>query len=181
MNRKLPLSPLRTWALVLVILFQGGVLAMVYLNARIPAWTGEAVRLKTVPVDPRSLFRGNYALLRYDISRIPAADVNRDGKPRPNQRVYVTLIPQADGIYGYGGVSFNPPSNLPPGARYIRGRIKKPGHTRSGTYGITYGIEAWFAPKQKALALEKKLRTGATAEVWITDAGKAALKGVIAP
>jgi uncharacterized membrane-anchored protein len=32
--------------------------------------TGEEVLLKTLPVDPRDLFRGDYVILRYDVSRV---------------------------------------------------------------------------------------------------------------
>ena len=34
--------------------------------------TGREIVLKTVPVDPRDLFRGDYVTLRYDISRLQA-------------------------------------------------------------------------------------------------------------
>jgi uncharacterized membrane-anchored protein len=57
--------------LVLVSVLQIGILAFEYLGAVYPLWSDVSVRLKTVPVDPRSLFRGNYAQLRYEISRLP--------------------------------------------------------------------------------------------------------------
>ena len=38
-----------------------------------PLWTGKEIRVKVVPVDPRSLFRGNYARLNYDFSRLEKA------------------------------------------------------------------------------------------------------------
>ena len=44
---------------------------------------------------------------------------------------------------------------------------------------ILYGIEAFFAPKEKALELEKKLQKGALAEIMIASNGKATLKNVI--
>ena len=34
---------------------------------------GKEIRVKVVPVDPRSLFRGNYARLNYDFSRLKKA------------------------------------------------------------------------------------------------------------
>ncbi|MBT3870270.1 MAG: GDYXXLXY domain-containing protein [Gammaproteobacteria bacterium] len=46
------------------------VLVGMYVTAALPLWTGAEIRLATAPVDPRSLFRGNYALLSYDISEI---------------------------------------------------------------------------------------------------------------
>ena len=59
-----------TTGLAVVILLQIVVLGSEYLGAIYPLWTGEEIKLKTTPVDPRSLFRGNYARLRYGISTI---------------------------------------------------------------------------------------------------------------
>lgn len=162
--------------LVLVIVFQIVVLAMVYVNARIPVWTGQNIRLETRPVDPRSLFRGNYAFLNYAIARIPADQVNALGKPKRNQKVYVKLVPGKAGTHAYGGVSYEKPDT----GLFIRGRIKDQRFRTSGTYRVRFGIEAYFAPKDKAIALEKQLRSPARAEVWISSSGKAALTGVIA-
>lgn len=160
--------------LCLVILCQTAVLAMVYINARLPLWTGKEIRLKTRPVDPRSLFRGNYARLQYDISRIPAQDVDSIRIPRPNEPVYIRLSPGPDGIHEYRGAGFEKPDSGP----FIRGRIDTR-NTRSGKfYRIRYGIEAYFAPKEKALALERHLRTSAVARVFVSDSGRASLEGI---
>jgi uncharacterized membrane-anchored protein len=54
---------------------------------------GETVYLKVVPYDPRSLFMGNYAVLRYDISLLPLdrfADAGR-AKLERGDTVYVGL------------------------------------------------------------------------------------------
>ncbi len=160
--------------LSLVILLQTGILAMIYINAQVPLWTGRPIILKTRPVDPRSLFRGNYALLDYDISRIPAKDINRLGIPRPNERVYVRLTPGPDQIYTYQGISFEKPES----GVFIRGRIQDRGRRSAESYRVRYGIEAYFAPKEKALALEKQLRTSAVARIYISDSGKSALEGI---
>ncbi len=160
--------------LSLVILLQTGILAMIYINAHIPLWTGKPIVLKTRPVDPRSLFRGNYALLSYDISRIPAKEINALRTPRSNERVYVRLTPGPDQVYTYQGLSFEKPES----GIFIRGRIQDHGQRTTGSYRIRYGIEAFFAPKEKALALEKQLRTSAVARIYLTDSGKSALEGI---
>ena len=64
---------------------------------------------------------------------------------------------------------------------FIRGRIqKRRSQDNSVIYDVRYGIEAYFAPKKKALALEKDLRSGGVAIVMIAGNGKATLKEVIA-
>ena len=143
------------------------VLAIEYLAAIYPLWTGQAVTLKVIPIDPRSLFRGNYARLKYDISTIPATDIPAVSELRLNQFIYVRLKPGEGGIHVYDGPSLaQPPSGL-----FIRGRI----HIDNTLH---YGIEAFFAPKEKTLDLEEKLRTGGLAKVMIAGNGKAALQDV---
>jgi len=161
-------------ALTAMILFQVIVLGSVYINAVLPLWRGKEILLKTIPIDPRSLFRGNYARLRYEISRIPAKEINSLQTPRKNEPVYVTLIPGANGIYHYGSVRLYPPDS----PIFIKGRIQNSRPVTTGTYRVTYGIEAWFAPREKAIALEKKLRNTGIATVYITNTGKAALKEI---
>jgi len=162
-------------ALAAVVVLQISVLAGEYINAVYPLWTGQAITLQTKPVDPRSLFRGNYALLRYDISQIPGADINRERTPRNGEIVYVTLQTDGNGIYHYGSTSLKEPQQ----GIFICGRITNHSDYQAKFYRVEYGIEAFFAPKQKALALEKRLRKQAFAKVMLAANGKAALQDVV--
>ncbi len=45
---------------------------------------------------------------------------------------------------------------------------------------IKYGIEAFFAPRERALQLEKDLRGGGVAVLMVSSGGKARLMDVIA-
>ena len=171
MSRKLLLI-----SLSIVIVFQCIVLAGEYIKAVYPLWTGQEIKLKTVPVDPRSLFRGNYARLRYEISNIKAEDINKLKTPRHGEIIYIKLKAETDGLYAYNGVSLSKPQN----AVYIRGRIQTGRFMRrSGNYQVKYGIEAYFAPKEKAMDLEEKLRNKGVAKVMVAKNGKAALKEVM--
>lgn len=165
--------------LLLAIAFQGAVLVGEYVNAAYPLWVGKEIRLVTRPVDPRSLFRGNYAVLRYSINTIPAAALKskmEDGEPlRNGEVVYVSLKQTPKGTYEYADASLTPPEQ----GVYIRGRLTSRNiDTEINAYHIRYGIEAYFAPKDKTMALEKELRTGAEASVYVADNGKAALFAV---
>lgn len=175
MNKKLILAGLSA-----VVVFQVLILAGEYLNAVYPLWTGKEVKLKTVPIDPRSLFRGNYARLNYAISRISSRDItgpdNTTTSLRNHEIVYVKLKQVADGYYVYDGASLAPPTT----GVFIRGRIQVPRWQSTPThYRVKYGIEAYFAPKDKALALEKELRGGAVATIMLAANGKAGLKAVL--
>ena len=158
----------RKFAFVAAILFQLVVMAGVWVNGFYPLWLGEEVRLKTRPVDPRDLFRGNYARLHYDFDTIePGASADF----RPGDVVYVPLVRHGD--------LWNPqPAQVsrPESGVFLRGRVtSRP--WRSGSR-VTFGIEALFAPKEKALALEKQLRHAAVAVVRVAPNGRAALVSV---
>jgi uncharacterized membrane-anchored protein len=163
--------------LALVIAFQIAVLAAEYLGAAYPLWTGEEIRLKTVPVDPRSLFMGNYARLRYEISSVELKEPGEKKGMRQGEFVYVKLKPGPKGLFVFDGVRFEPPGSGP----FIRGRLQAPRWRESGAkYDVVYGIEAYFASGKKALALEKELRNGGVATIMVSRSGKAALKDVTA-
>ncbi len=161
-------------SLLIAVLFQLLVLiGMVGLSA-MPLWTGQEIKIKTIPVDPRSMFRGNYARLRYEISEV---NLESDGKKiRHGEVVYVSLSQTEDGLFEYTSASLNQPSE----GIYLRGRIQTHRYrAEQKTYNVKYGIEAFFAPKKKALVLEKELRDGGVAVLMVSDNGKVRLRNVI--
>lgn len=170
MNKKL------TAALIAAIIFQFLVLTGMYVSAALPLWTGTEIKIKTIPVDPRSMFRGNYARLRYDISRLeteyfPAGDDLRNGEV-----VYVVLKPGEDGLYQFAEALLNKPDS----GIFLRGRIENRRYEEKVSYfRIKYGIEAFFAPKEKAMQLQSDLRDGGIAVLMVSSGGKARLKEVV--
>jgi uncharacterized membrane-anchored protein len=60
---------------------------------------GREVVVKSVPVDPRDLFRGEYVILNYEISTLDLAVLAGDDSVSNGQTVYVTLEPDQDGIW----------------------------------------------------------------------------------
>jgi uncharacterized membrane-anchored protein len=160
-------------ALMLALLLQAGVLLGEYLGALYPLWQGEEIRLQTRPVDPRSLFRGNYARLRYEISELPVAAFTEERpRLRPGEPVYVTLTRDKQGIGRFSAVSLQKPDS----GLFLRGRVDDGRRTGGAEVAVRYGIEAWFAPKEKALQLERELRSGAVAVIRVSSSGRAALQ-----
>lgn len=149
--------------LTLTISAQMLMLATEYLSSVWPLWFGTPVILKTAPIDPRSLFRGNYVRLNYDISNINK-NLTQENFKR-SEVGYVTL--KEEGVFIATGLHREKPKS----GVYIRGRIASVG---SG-YRMKYGIEAYFMPKEKALKAERSVRQGATAEVYLLSSGKAAI------
>jgi uncharacterized membrane-anchored protein len=154
--------------LTLTISFQIIVLATEYLSSVWPLWFGTPVILKTAPIDPRSLFRGNYVRLNYDISNINK-ELAQDNF-RHREVGYVTLKREG-GIFIATGLHRKKPES----GIFIRGRVTSVGDN----YRVKYGIEAFFMPKKKALDAERSVGQGANAKVYLLDNGKAAIAKLI--
>ena len=162
--------------LIVVVIFQLLVLVVEYVGAVYPIYTGQEIRLKTTPIDPRSMFRGNYARLRYEIGEVSGEAINKVRVPRNGEVVYVRLNAGEGGLYEFAGASLEKPAD----GVFIRGRIQDSSRrSKRPTYRVKYGIEALFAPKEKALDLEKRLRQSAVARVMVADNGKATLVEVV--
>lgn len=158
-------------ALIVTVVAQVFILVGMVALAAKPLWTGQEIRVATRPIDPRSLFRGNYARLNYDFSVLPESAFGENSGWRRGEPVYVTLQPGENGLYEYASASWQKPDN----GVFLKGRLQN-------TYGskrVKYGLEAWFAPKEDALRLEDELRDGAVAVLMIDGSGKAALKEIV--
>ena len=105
--------------------------------------TGEKILLEVVPVDPRDIFRGEYARLNYKISTVALPDMN---KVRNNQIVYVTLR-RGEKYWEVAGVGTKKPI-LKNGDIFITGK-KRQGNR------VEYGIESYYVPEEKAVEIER--------------------------
>lgn len=135
--------------------------------------TGREVLLKTVPVDPRDLLRGDYVILNYEISQYPM-----DRNYNFNDTVYVLLRTNNKNIASIKSVvKYKPENEL-----FLKGKI---GHCAStipffrGGKCVEYGIESYFVKEGTGLKLEKDLRNGALVKVAIDKNGNAKVKGFV--
>ena len=164
------------FALCIAAGLQFAVLTGMYLLAALPLWTGSEIKIKTIPIDPRSMFRGNYARLRYDISELGVQHFPDHEDLRNGEIVYVVLEPDDNLLYTFSAVSLEEPNS----GLYLRGRIQNEFFEEDVSYfRIKYGVEAFFAPKATALDLENELRNGGLAVLMVSGSGKARLKDVI--
>lgn len=153
------------WGLLACIILQLCVLLGMYLKAQYPLWVGKPVKVAVEPIDPRSLFRGNYAILNYTISQ-PAlnADLleNADNNPLIHKQavVYTRLKETNDGLYEPIDVVLDKPND----GVFIRGRLQSDYVYEDGLVNVDYGVEAYFAPKERALEIEHSARWRANAD-----------------
>lgn len=135
--------------------------------------TGREVLLKTIPVDPRDLLRGDYVILNYEIAQIP----HRFCKYDKNQTVYVTLNVDEQNIAHFGDISTKKPKTL-----FLKGRTED---CRFVTFSseneqcVSFGIESFFVKEGTGKYLEMLLQNGALVRVLIDKNGNAKVIGFV--
>jgi uncharacterized membrane-anchored protein len=144
---------------------------------------GREVTLQTRPVDPRDLLRGDYVVLGYDISQLPAGALAGQPTAERNPVVFVKLAPDANGLYQAVSVHAAPVTVAAPEV-LIRGRVSYSCGSTSRTFcdrlTIRYGLESYFVPEGEGKTLEQarnqqKLRVVAA----VLPSGRAAIKRLL--
>ena len=144
---------------------------------------GREVTLQTRPVDPRDLLRGDYVVLGYDISQLPAGALAGQPTAERNPVVFVKLAPDANGLYQAVSVHAAPVTVTAPEV-LIRGRVSYSCGSTSRTFcdklTIRYGLESYFVPEGEGKTLEQarnqqKLRVVAA----VLPSGRAAIKRLL--
>lgn len=110
-------------------------------------------------------------LISIDFGTLPDDALSEAEGLRAGEVVYVALRQEEEGEHEFVDVSLEPPSD----GIFLRGRLLG----SSPPLRVRYGIEAFFAPKERALNLKSDLRDGGTAVLMVTGSGQAALKDVI--
>lgn len=127
-------------------LFQVGVLSAMTGITTIRHWNAEIHYLRTAPVDPRDLFRGDYVILSYPFSQAWRADGG--GLPSDySGPVFVPLTKAKDGkLSEPGKLLLQRPAEGP----YLQGTAQ---------HGIMrFGIEQYFVQEGKGLRFEDAAR-----------------------
>lgn len=142
---------------------------------------GREIVLPIVPVDPRSLFRGDYVRLSYDVSRVPGRLL--DGTVTAGEPLYVTFARQPDGSFSPVAVNRSHPGVAEPDQVVLQGRLaagRWEGRTSARDLFLRYGIESYFVPEGKGLELEDMARDRKLAAVIAVDRhGNSAIKGLM--
>jgi uncharacterized membrane-anchored protein len=134
--------------------------------------TGREVVLETAPVDPRDVFRGDYVVLRYEISTVSACcfDVG--------DTVYVSLEPRGDVWQATDVGDTLPTVDAGP---YIRGRVTRADRVQGRpSLDVEYGIESYFVPEGTGREIEQArgtLRVVVVVDGW----GTAQIKSLLLP
>ena len=144
---------------------------------------GHTLYLRTAPIDPRDMMRGDYVRLNYSISRVPGAlclgslafTNNVSQKLPRDTKVYAALKVSDGDVAELVSLSPNPPAT----GLFVRGRTER---SWGSLLQVRYGLEAYFMEQGKGLELEKgRNREGIQVplemEVAVSPGGLGVLKG----
>ncbi|WP_457583091.1 GDYXXLXY domain-containing protein [Ensifer canadensis] len=143
---------------------------------------GKEVLLKTVPVDPRDLLRGDYVILSYDVSWLAPELFKGEWPTAPEETtVFVRLAKQADGFWGASEASFKP---LAPteGSVVLQSQpftFYPSASENPSSINVAYGIERFYVPEGEGRVLEQARNAEAlSVSVRINNAGRAQIRQI---
>ena len=133
-------------------------------------FTGTDVVLQTVPVDPRSLLQGDYAILDYEIATLPGYMDTRG----VGETVYVKLRREYEREEKFANVWTAADYSISPshcdGEICIKGRIDDRGR-------LDFGIGTYFVPEGTGRIIERAQDVRVV--VSVDDDGNAVIKDVL--
>ncbi len=174
-------------ALAAMLVLCGLILLVVESRARILR-SGVEIRLKTAPVDPRDLFRGDYVVLGYEIGTIELAGLDGDKAFRRGDPIHVRLGADAEGFAVVRGAFRSRPAGA---GTVIAGRVSSTVACRFGEDGasdcgqpnsrlrVDYGLENYFVPQGSGRAIERTERRRVEIVAAVSSSGEAAIKRLL--
>lgn len=180
--------------ILLIIVIQSLLLAAMIAARQAILSSDTSVILETKPIDPRSLFRGDYVRLNYVINELNVSKLAGDKQFQVNDTVYVLLQASGDfwvakGVYRQAAETKTSSAGTKPLA-LIRGVVKRvtkkamvegqSTESEVDSMRVSYGIENYFVPEGEGLKLERPQEGDeVTLEIAIHDNGKAAIKALL--
>lgn len=180
--------PLVWRALATALLLGLVLLALVEQRARILRG-GTEIRLRSVPVDPRDLLRGDYVILSYPISTVETGAAGKTEFERGEQ-VYVSLGRDEQGFAKAVGVTRDRPK-AGDGTVVIAGRVTATSTCATNADGvfdcsgqrnrlrIAYGLESYFVPQGEGKAIETTDKARIEVVAAVSSSGEAAIKRLL--
>ncbi|MCX9014247.1 MAG: GDYXXLXY domain-containing protein [Candidatus Methanoperedens sp.] len=114
---------------------------------------GEEILLKTVPVDPRDLLRGDYVNLGYEISTINLSNTPHTGNFNSKDEIYATLS-MSGKFWSVTQAGAEKPA-LQRNEVCMKGKVT---NTYGGILRVRWGIESYFVPEGKGRDIELNTR-----------------------
>jgi uncharacterized membrane-anchored protein len=150
--------------------------------------TGTPIVLETAPIDPRSLFSGDYVRLNYIISQLRPYELGGEREFKAHETIYV-LLKKEEPYWQPVSVHHGMPA-VPPDHAAIKGKVSYVGSSlwnpqlrayEKVTYlQIRYGVENYYVPEGEGRVLERP-KEGETVSIRLAvdKFGNAGIKAVL--
>ncbi|HLQ94229.1 MAG TPA: GDYXXLXY domain-containing protein [Xanthobacteraceae bacterium] len=167
-----------------VAIIQVALIAMMVVDRARVLRDGTEVTLATRPVDPRDFLRGDYVVLNYEISSLPAGTLKDTPSSGKGTVVYVKAEPKGN-VYAAVSVHKEPVA-VTGNEVLIRGRAS--GGATCGPDNMSFcedlrlrfGIESYFVPQGEGREIENARNQGkVTVVAAVTRAGRAVIKRLL--
>ena len=136
--------------------------------------TGTEILLKTAPVDPRDLFRGDYVNLRYEISSISMPKVPADRSFNPDETIYATLS-REDKFWNIDAISHDKPE-LKEESVCMKGKVM---YASSDRLTVEWGIESYFVPEGEGRIIERQRNLDLSVLVSVDSSCSSVIKSLL--
>lgn len=177
-----------TLRLITLVVLQFVVLASMIAMKQWTLSTGTPIVLATEPIDPRSLFQGDYVRLNYKISSLRLDELPSDRPFKEHERIYV-LLRNGDPYWEPVSLHHERPG-LPPDHVTLKGTVIRAGSRRWNRQSqswettehlmVRYGIENYFVPEGEGRDLERpKPGEKISICVAVDQFGNAGIKAVL--
>jgi len=173
----------------IIILIQSSLLFAMIANRQAILSSDTIVILEIRPIDPRSLFRGDYVRLSYEINELQLDKLSGNQLFKRNDTVYVML--QKQGLYWQARAVFLEKTEAQSSQQiFIRGVVKSvrnrnqddnpKSYKKTISINVSYGIENYFVPEGEGLKLERpQPGDKVTLEIALDEEGHAAIKSLL--
>ena len=188
MSIKPQLQKHRSLLLAVIILFQLLILTGMVLNSYLIIHYGEKIVLRVEPVDPRSLFQGDYVTLGYSFNTLDLTQTEHDfdsSQLQSEDRVYLSLLPRGE-TWTPGLVTLD--ADKVKDKVYLQGKVlyisdferQGPAASDPQTLHASWGgIEKFFVPEGKGKEIEAHILQGEVYAQIAIYKGRARVTGLI--
>lgn len=148
--------------------------------------TGTLIVLKTRPIDPRSLFRGDYVRLNYDISRLSLNKLEGDKDFKRGDSIYVLVHKDGEFWTAQGAYHHMPKTSdnqvaIKGEVKYAYGNCGRNSKDKDCiSVQVKYGVENYFVPEGEGHDLERPHPGDVvTIQLAVDRYGNAAIRAVL--
>ncbi len=135
---------------IILLIFWGLIVIGFIATKQFTVQTGSEILLKTIPLDPRDLFRGDYVILRYDINRIHLDSiVTYEDSFIKDDQIYLKLE-----VHSKYALPTQISKQAFKDGLFIKGTVID---AYDKSLNINYGIESYFVKQGTGHAIERNM------------------------